>query len=69
MGYAMAVNLIKAGFQVTGYDPDPKSLKRLKSAGGARRKNAWDLAGEVDVIICSLPSAGALHDSVRQIAS
>ncbi len=69
MGHAMAVNLTKSGFEVSGYDPDPKALKRLKAAGGIPRKNAADLASEADVLICSLPSAGALHDSAQQIAS
>ena len=68
MGLAMAANLIKAGFEVTGYDPDPKALKRLKAAGGAARKNAADLAKDVEVIICSLPGPAALHDAARQIA-
>jgi 3-hydroxyisobutyrate dehydrogenase-like beta-hydroxyacid dehydrogenase len=34
MGRAMAANLVKAGFVVSGYDPDPKAMKRLKAAGG-----------------------------------
>lgn len=68
MGLAMAVNLIKAGFQVSGYDPDPKALKRLKAAGGTPQKNAAVLAANVDVILCSLPGPQALHDAVQQIA-
>ena len=59
MGLAMAVNLMKAGFQVTGYDPDPKAMKRLKAAGGTARKSAADLAADAQVIICSLPGPKA----------
>ena len=69
MGLAMAVNLMKAGFQVTGYDPDPKAMKRLKVAGGKACRSAADLAGEVQVIICSLPGPQALHDAAQQIAA
>ena len=38
MGLAIAVDLLKAGFQVYGYDLDPKTLKQLKAAGGTPQK-------------------------------
>lgn len=69
MGLAMAVNLMKAGFQVTGYDPDPKAMKRFKAAGGTARKSAADLAGDAQVIISSLPGPEALHGAAQQIAA
>jgi 3-hydroxyisobutyrate dehydrogenase-like beta-hydroxyacid dehydrogenase len=69
MGLAMAVNLMKAGFQVTGYDPDPKAMKRLKAAGGTARHSAADLAADAQVIICSLPGPEALHSAAQQIAT
>ena len=69
MGRAMAANLVKAGFAVSGYDPDPKAMKRLKAAGGRPCASAGDLAGEVDVVICALPSPEALHDAAQQIAA
>jgi hypothetical protein len=34
MGSAMAANLVKAGFEVYGYDPVAKAGTRLKKAGG-----------------------------------
>lgn len=69
MGLAMAVNLMKARFQVTGYDPDPKAMKRLQAAGGTARKSAADLAGDAQVIICALPGPEALHGAAQQIAA
>ena len=69
MGRAMAANLVKAGFAVSGYDPDPKAMKRLKAAGGALCSSAGDLAAGADVIICALPSPEALHDATQQIAA
>ncbi len=69
MGRAMAANLVKAGFAVSGYDPDPKAMKRLKAAGGRPCASAGDLASEVDVVICALPSPEALHDAAQQIAA
>ncbi|MCE2781226.1 NAD(P)-dependent oxidoreductase [Limnohabitans sp.] len=69
MGLAMAANLVKAGFEVYGYDPNPQARKRLKAAGGTSLKNASVLASNVDVIICALPSPKALHEAVQHIAS
>ena len=69
MGRAMAANLVKAGFVVSGYDPDPKAVKRLKAAGGTPCANAGDMAGTVDVIICALPSPEALHSAAQQITA
>ncbi len=69
MGRAMAANLVQAGFEVSGYDPDPKAMKRLKAAGGTARTSAADLACAVDVLICALPGPQALHDAAQQIAA
>lgn len=69
MGLAMATNLVKAGFQVSGYDPNPKALKRLKAAGGKAQPNTTAMASEVDVIICALPGPQALHEAVQHIAA
>ena len=69
MGRAMAANLVKAGFAVSGYDPDPKAMKHLKGAGGTPCASAGDLAAGVDVIICALPSPEALHSAAQQIAA
>jgi 3-hydroxyisobutyrate dehydrogenase-like beta-hydroxyacid dehydrogenase len=60
MGSAMATNLIKAGFNVFGYDPSPKAKKHLKALGGEVCTDAQTLAQSVDVIITSLPNAAAL---------
>jgi putative dehydrogenase len=69
MGRAMAANLVKAGFAVSGYDPDPKAMKHLKAAGGTPCASAGDLAAGVDVIICALPSPEALLSAAQQIAA
>jgi len=68
MGRAMAANLVQAGFEVTGYDPDRQAMKRLKAAGGAARASAADLARDAQVIISSLPGPAALHSAAQQIA-
>ena len=70
MGSAMAGNLIKGGFKVSGFDPNAAARKHLRMAGGRVSANAAALAGEVDVIITSLPSAAALMQSMvwRQLS-
>jgi putative dehydrogenase len=59
MGSAMSSNLVKAGFEVQGYDIAPKARAALKKAGG---KPVASIAGiKANVVITSLPSASALH--------
>jgi L-threonate 2-dehydrogenase len=69
MGSAMAANLMKGGFAVTGHDPDKAARERFAKAGGHAAKDAGSLAGQVSVIITSLPSAAALMHSAELIAA
>lgn len=68
MGSAMAANLLRAGFQVVGYDPVARCRARHRKAGGIVAENASDLATSVSVLITSLPSAKALLDVANQLA-
>ena len=68
MGSAMAGNLLKAGFTVTGFDPVASARARLRAAGGRVCADPAALAREVDVIIASLPHAAALQECAQQIA-
>lgn len=63
MGSAMSGNLIKAGFEVHGFDPTPKARQHFKAAGGHVSKDPIDLVRSVQVVICSLPSAAALMET------
>ena len=60
MGLAMAQNLSRSGFMVYGYDIDAKRKKLFKQANGSVCRSVQELAGYVDVLITSLPSAQAL---------
>lgn len=60
MGSAMAANLVKAGFDVFGYDPVSKARARLKKAGGQACRSATEVAQNCRHIILSLPSEAAL---------
>ena len=39
MGGPMAANLVKAGFEVTGYNRSPDRVEQLVAAGGRDRKS------------------------------
>ena len=59
MGGAISANLVKAGFDVTGYDVSPARVKAFRKAGGKPASSVKTL--KAPVIITSLPSAAALH--------
>ena len=69
MGSAMAGNLMKAGFEVHGFDPSAKARQLFKAAGGHVSKDAVDLVQSVDVVITSLPSPRALMETASVLAS
>jgi 3-hydroxyisobutyrate dehydrogenase len=54
MGLPMAINLLKAGYQVTGYDLQQSALAHFSQSGGAIASNIPELAREQDVIITML---------------
>jgi putative dehydrogenase len=65
MGSAMAANLMRAGFRVTGYDPAPASQRRHRKAGGIVAPDIETVARSAPIIITSLPSSAAL-ESISQ---
>jgi L-threonate 2-dehydrogenase len=60
MGGAFAANLLKNGFEVTGFDPVKAKVNALVKAGGKAGKSAADVARKSDMILTSLTSAGIL---------
>jgi 3-hydroxyisobutyrate dehydrogenase-like beta-hydroxyacid dehydrogenase len=67
MGSAMASNLVKAGFRVIGYDVVPKARRTHKRAGGVAARSNGDVARRANIVVTSLPSAGALAAVVEEI--
>ncbi|MGQ0652803.1 MAG: NAD(P)-dependent oxidoreductase [Betaproteobacteria bacterium] len=65
MGSAMAANLVKAGFEVQGYDISAKACEGLQRAGGTPLGSV--AAIDAAVAITSLPSAKALHDVCSEL--
>ena len=64
MGSAVAPNLLRAGFSVVSFDPDPARREILHSAGGRSVESPIAVAQSADVIISLLPSAQALQDVI-----
>jgi len=57
MGLPMALNLIKAGHQVQGFDLVQAQLDAFKAGGGVPMPSASDAALDADVIISMLPAS------------
>jgi L-threonate 2-dehydrogenase len=69
MGSAMAANLVKAGFEVFGYDPVAKARARLKKAGGHPCGSVEEVARNCRHIVLSLPSEAALDQVCAELIS
>lgn len=54
MGLPMAINLVKAGHAVTGYDLQSSAVEQLVQAGGLAAHNATEAAQEQNVLITML---------------
>jgi len=65
MGSAIAPNLLKAGFAVIGFDPDPISRERLRTLGGSPVDSPRAVAQAAEVLISLLPSPQALNDVIQ----
>jgi L-threonate 2-dehydrogenase len=69
MGSAMAANLVKAGFEVFGYDPVVKARAHLKKAGGTACGNVGEVVKNCSHIVLSLPSEAALEQVCAEIVA
>ncbi len=68
MGSAMSGNLIRAGFKVLGYDVLPRRRNEHRKAGGSVARSCRDVAQRCDIILTSLPSSDALHDTAEELS-
>jgi 2-hydroxy-3-oxopropionate reductase len=57
MGSPMAENLIKAGYQVTGYTLEADKLQRLADAGGTAAASIAEAVKDADVVITMVPAS------------
>jgi 2-hydroxy-3-oxopropionate reductase len=56
MGSPMAANLLRAGYDVIGYDVSPGAVERLVAEGGKAAESVPHAASGVDVVITMLPN-------------
>lgn|SRR5450830_82381 len=65
MGGPMAVNLVKAGYTVTGYDVVPAALEAARAHGITTADTAADAVAGAAVVLTMLPSGKHLLDAYR----
>lgn len=64
MGSPMAANLVRAGYQVTGYDVSSDSMERLRQAGGKPAGSIEEATAGADVVITMLPDSPQVQEVV-----
>jgi 2-hydroxy-3-oxopropionate reductase len=57
MGGPMAANLVKAGFEVTGYNRSPAKAEPLVAAGGRAANSIADAVRDADVVATMVPDS------------
>jgi len=64
MGKPMALNLIKAGYELTVYDIVAERMEDLLKAGARRGSSSKDVAGRSEVVITMLPNSPHVREAV-----
>ena len=57
MGGPMAANLVKAGFEVVGYNRSPDRVQALVDAGGRGASSVSEAVRDADVIVTMVPDS------------
>jgi 2-hydroxy-3-oxopropionate reductase len=57
MGAPMAANLVKAGFDVTGYNRSPARIEELVAAGGRGAADIAEAVRDADVVATMVPDS------------
>lgn len=67
MGGPMAVNLIKAGHSVIGFDLAPAALEAAREAGVPLAEDAAAAVAQADVVVTMLPSGRHVLDAYQEL--
>ena len=67
MGSAIAVQLMKAGHTVIGFDPRASRRRALQLAGGSPARRGRDVGRRARIVITSLPSAEAMMETASEL--
>jgi 3-hydroxyisobutyrate dehydrogenase-like beta-hydroxyacid dehydrogenase len=62
MGFPMAINLLKAGFPVIGYDLDPAKMTALADHGGKQARSPAEAAALSDISLSIIMNDAILRD-------
>jgi L-threonate 2-dehydrogenase len=62
MGSALSGHLLRAGYEVVGYDIAPQRRAEHADRGGLRAASPAEVAAQVPIVVTSLPSTGALAE-------
>lgn len=65
MGTSMSIRLLRAGFNVRGFDTDAKCCETFPSLGGVLASDANDVFALCDVVLLSLPSHSEVATVLR----
>jgi 3-hydroxyisobutyrate dehydrogenase-like beta-hydroxyacid dehydrogenase len=69
LGTAIAERLLRAGYEVVGFDLSDERRQALATAGGRAANSALAVAEACDVFVLSLPDSGIVAGVVAQIES
>ncbi len=64
MGKWMALNIMKAGFELTVFDVSPQAVQFLVDQGAKSSKTPSDLAAQVDWVFLSLPNTEIVEKAI-----
>lgn len=64
MGKPMARNIMKAGYDLTVYTNNPKTIEEFVNEGAKGAKSGKELAENVDVVILMLPNSPNVDDAL-----
>ncbi|MDT7952185.1 MAG: 3-hydroxyisobutyrate dehydrogenase [Acetobacteraceae bacterium] len=62
MGLPMAVNLVKAGHEVWGYDLVPAAMEEFRAAGGQQAGSVGAAVEDAPVVVTMLPAGSHVRD-------
>lgn len=64
MGTAVAGVLLKAGYQIVGYDVVPERVAALLALGGKGTGSAAEVAGDADTVFTILPTLASVEEAI-----
>ena len=68
MGSAMSGHLLRAGYEVHGYDVIPEQVEAFVELGGIPQASGAAVAAASDIVLLSLPTVQSLDDASEDVA-